>query len=297
MKPAILVAGSHEFHQNVNRRLSDTTLNTTHIERPPQHTFEEVERPIDHANVIFIHSEPHLLPVAQFALRKAKHVVLFGAEKCEFHELETLLELAIESKSYLVNGDSLLFNPVIFPMIKSFESTEMTTLVSNRFRKYISRRQIFSCIEFLLYSNKSPLKNIFAKGVRLNGKRLNVLHARLEFENEVIAVLELSNTKENPKLQIESAGNGNWMDLDLLTFNGHYYHYADEEQAEVKPPKQIFPQDRSSLSHLIQFVELELEHLINPHRQFENSLQTAKAIQTIEEQLRRGLPNFTHFEK
>jgi len=294
MNPAILIAGSNEFKKNVDRRL-DASTDFKHIGFSGKEPLALMEAPIDEANVIFLHSEPHLLPLAQFALRKAKHVVLFGAESCSLLDLEVLLDLAIESKSFLVNGDSFLFNPVVYPLIKSFDQTEITTLNSNRFRKYISRRQIFSCLEFLLYTNQSPLKNIFSKAVRLNEQRINVLHTRLEFENEALAVLEITNTKAEPKLSIETAGKGNWMDLDLLTFNGQYYQYNDEENAEVKPPKQIVPHGRNSLNHVMNFVNHELHSLVNPHKQFENTIQTARAIQTIEEQLRRGLPNFTNF--
>lgn len=296
MKPAILIAGSNEFKQNVDRRL-DASTKFKHIGFSKQEPIEGMETPIEEANVLFLHSEPHFLPIAQYALKKAKHVVLFGAEQCSIEDLQQLLSLAIESKSFLVNGDSFLFNPVIYPLINSFDQTEITKLVSNRFRKYISRRQIFSCLEFLLYTNQSPLKNIFSKAVRLNGERINVLHTRLEFENEALAVLEITNNKTEPKLIIETAGKENWMALDLLTFNGQYYHYNDEEHAEVKPPKQIVPHGRNSLNHVMTFVDHELHSLINPHKQFENAIQTSRAVQTIEEQLRRGLPNFTHFGK
>ena len=68
-----------------------------------------------------------------------------------------------------------------------------------------------------------------------------------------------------------------------------------KQEAEVKPPKQIVPHGRNSLNHVMHFVDQELHSLVNPHKQFENTIQTARAIQTIEEQLRRGLPNFTHF--
>ena len=160
MKPAILIAGSNEFKKNVDRRL-DASTNSMHIAFSKQEQIAQMEAPINDANVIFLHSEPHLLPLAQFALRKAKHVVLFGAEHCSLIDLEQLLALAIESKSFLVNGDSFLFNPVIYPQIKSFDFTEITSLTSNRFRKFISRRQIFSCLEFLLYTNQSPPKEYF----------------------------------------------------------------------------------------------------------------------------------------
>ena len=299
MKEKIFVAGHEGFNKEVMNRFSRSSyefiaqnLNTQ--KKQTTSDLQELSKPITRAAVVFISSEPNLFPVAEMALKNAKHVVLFGVQKCSHRQLEQLLKLALESKSMLVNGDSLLFNPIIFPHRHQFLSTEMTTLHSNRFGRYISRRSIFNCVELLLHSNPSPVRTTSAKVVSLHDQ-MNLLHTRIEFENGGLCVLEMTNCKPQTTLTVETSGTGTWLSLDLLSFNGKKHRF--NRSAELKSPEHIYAKERNSMMNLMDFVHNELPLQINPHQQFHNSIHTSEVILKMEEQLRREVPKFVHFNE
>lgn len=297
MNETILVAGNNVFNENVLQRFSKSKLQfeTRDFEEEDQlnHLSQFVD-PLRNASIVFISSEPYLFPVAEMALKNSKHVVLFGVQKCSHHQLQQLLELSIESKSMLVNGDSFFFNPLIFPRIHQLRQTEITTLSSNRFKNYISRRSIFNCLELLLFINDSAVKHVSVKAVKLNEKLMNVLHTRLEFENGNLGVLEMSNCKPGSQLQLESAGKGVWLSLDLLSYNGQKHIISQEEK--LTPPEQVYVKQRNSMTNLFEFMHKDLPIQVNPHHQFFNSIHTSEVILKMEEQLRRELPNFVRFK-
>ena len=297
MSESILVAGKPTFNEKVVQRFVNTNyaLTTQEIEQNPilPNLLEGFERPIQNADTVFINVEPNYLPVAELALKQGKHVILFGVQFCTKDQLISLLNLALESKSLLLNGDSLLFNPIIFEARHYFISTEITTLSSNRFSLPLSKRSIFNCIELLLFANPSPVKSVSAKVVRLKGKKINVLHTRLEFENGDLAVLEMTNIRPQTTLNIETAGKGTWLSLDLLSFNGRKHKI--DNTTKLLPPEQIYPKERNAMVNLLYFVENELPTKINPHYQFYNTIRTAEVILKMEEQLRREVPNFVRF--
>lgn len=298
MKEKILVAGKYDFNQRVVNKLSNHDFDLEMQEIPLQlrnyDFLQEFQKPLEDASVVFINSDKNLFPVAEMALKNAKHVVLFGVQKCNKNQLIQLLDLALESKSFIVNGDSFLFNPIIFPIREEFLSTEMTTLTSNRFSHPITYRSIFNCIELLLYTNKSTVKNVSTKVVRLYERNINLMHTRIEFENGNLAVLEMTNCKPNTILQLETAGKGCWFALDMLTCNGKK-HKIDHNHV-LTPPEQVYPLERNTMNNLMQFVKEELPLEVNPHHQFYNSVVTASVIIKIEEQLLREVPNFVHFK-
>lgn len=297
MREKILVAGKQGFNQRVVNKLSnqpfDFDTEQFSISTQDNDYFSAFQKPLEDASVVFIHSDNNVFPVAEMALKNTKHVVLFGLQRCKQHELLQLLELALESNSHIVNGDSFLFNPIIFPIRKEFENTEITTLFSNRFSQSITYRSIFNCLELLLYTNSSPVKNVSTKVVRLRGRKINVLHTRIEFENGNLAVLELTNCKPDTILRLETAGKGTWLNLDLLSFNGKKHNIDVDDK--LQSPEQVYPKQRNTMNNLLQFIKEELPFEVNPHHQFFNSVATASVISKIEDQLRREVPNFVHF--
>ena len=298
MKEKILVAGKPGFNERIENKLSNQEFDLEVQEIPQtnqnENQFTQFKKPLETASVVFIHSDQNLFPVAEMALKNSKHVVLFGVQRCSENQLIQLLDLALESNSHIVNGDSFLFNPIIYPLREEFSSTEITTLTSNRFTHPITYRSIFNSIELLLYTNESPVKKVSTKAVRLRDKRINLLHTRIEFENGNLAVLELANCKPVTKLQLETAGKGTWFSLDMLTFNGK--KHSIDHQDNLTPPEQVYPRERNTMKNLIQFVKDELPLQVNPHHQFFNSVATAAVISKIEDQLRREVPNFVHFK-
>jgi|GEM_PF-3924063 len=303
-KDIVLITGNKDFSTSIQGKLSgreDVMILPTGIdldtERRLNGEIDQLRDKVQDATIIFSSAEPFLMPVLEMSLRQAKNVVVFGVHKHKTMELECLLDLSLESGSHILNGDALFYNPVVYSNLQYFQSGKIVKLSSNRFNQFLSRRSIFSCIELLLWKIKSPVKKIDAKAVQLNLQRLNLIHVRIEFENDVIAILEMSNTKVNSALEVESVGSEAWLSLDLLTLNGTIHKLSDDTGGEVKiQTEKIYPSHRYPINNLLTYINQELLFETNPQAQFENAILTSRVLSKVEDQLSRSFPHFTSFD-
>ncbi|MBX2845696.1 MAG: hypothetical protein KTR13_05715 [Saprospiraceae bacterium] len=256
-----------------------------------------LQQPIQQANTVFCSAQPFQLPLVEMALKNSKNVLLFETYLLDKEVLHQLLELALEARCYLVNGDALFFNPVVFPYIYYFQHAKFTKLKSNRSNQPITRRSLFYCLEMLLWKMKSPVKNIHAKGVRLGTKYLNMIHARIEFENDTVAQLEVSNIKEDNRLTVEAISDEAWLQLDLLSKTGSVQRLeSDEELIRNIQPQHIIPIHTHPANNLFDYINNDLSKEVHKHAQFENTIEAAKILTQIEEQLKRSYSDFSYFQ-
>jgi len=299
----VLVMGGQQFTNTLVNKVSHRTdvqflSNTVDLDTPRVLNGElaALKQPMEKASVVFCSCESFQLPAVEMALRSSKNVVLFGAHHLGEIELQNLLELALEAKSLLINGDVLFFNPVIYPNIGYFENAQFTKLKSNRFNQQLTRRSLFYCVEMLLWKMRSPVKSVSSKGVRLGGKYMNMIHARIEFENDSVALLEIGNIEKESILAVETVGNDAWLSLDLLTLNGTVHRLeAEEDDIRKVHPEKIYPAHRKPMNNLFLYIKEGLPNVGNQHAQFENSIQSARILGQIEDQLKRGFSEFTYF--
>jgi len=303
-KEHILITGNRRFTDTMTTRLAnrtDVAVIPTELDldtpRKLNGEIEQLTGKMQDSSIIFSASDTFLMPVLEKSIRQSKNVVIFGCHQHSTMELECLLDLSLEAGSQLLNGDALFFNPVVFSNIKYFEKAQISKLVSNRFNKFLSKRSIFSCVELLLWKIKHPVKKIDAKAVQLNPERLNLIHVRIEFENDTIAIIEMSNTKTNSMLEVESISTEAWLTLDLLTLNGTIHQLDQKPEGDLKiQSEKIYPSHRNPINNLLTYINEEIVFETNPHAQFENSIRASRVVGQIEEQLSRSMAGFNSFE-
>ncbi len=248
------------------------------------------------SKAIFLDSTPTWFPIAEIAVKQSQNLVLSGLHQCTSEQLYHLLQLAIESKSMLINADALMFNPVIYPNLEKIAQAEILTFTANKINAEIGYIDLLRYVEFLTFVNPSPLKNCFTKGVCLNGKELNIIHIRFEFENGSIALLEITNNKRPAIAHCEAIGNHNWLSLDLLTLNGEISYYKGQSK-EFVDKEQIYPRERNAIYFVVDYFTDQTNNTSYSYNQFHNIIKAQDALADIEQQLQRSLPNFVRFQK
>lgn len=283
MKKQIFVIGNASFQTWIKQKASNQILDFSIASR-----FEELANTGESA-LYFCSVKNVALEHIKAKLKQGNDIILFDVHDLSIVEMSTLLELAIESNSLLVNGDSLLFNPVLYEIRDQLKDSEISTISSNQTR-FMTRKSIFNCLELVVKMNDTSVKTVRSKAVRLDDQFINFIHIRVEFENGNLGVLEMSNCKPIRKLQLESVGKVNFFHADLLTFNGHQHRYGD-----FAKEKHMYAKQRNSVSILLDYIENQMPKVVNPNYQFFHTIKTNELICTIEEQLRRELPNFSAF--
>lgn len=284
MNNEILLIGSKDFTQRHAKQLSAFSIQEYCVEtdNPTPPDFRELRK------TILLEMNTQTARITEDVIRHGRETAIFGLHKCNLEALQWLQNLSVESNSKLVNGQSLLFNPIIYQSKKDLTNCQLTKL-EQKTRTTISSLSIFNCIEFLIRLAKSPVLKTTVKAIRFQDE-INILFATLYFENGQMSYIEMNNCLEVTELKLQTANNHSCIVFDLLSMNGL------KKETSIEPTTEnYYTKHRDALPNVVQYLQADLEQEIHKQLQFEYTIQAKEVILKIEQQLRRELPNFTHF--
>lgn len=284
MNKELLLIGTKRFAESKKQQLS-----SFHVQ---EHCVES-DLPIapnvqDLQKTILLELTPQTARITEDVIRHGKETAIFGLHKCNLDALQWLQNLSVESNSKLVNGQSLLFNPIIYQSKNDLVDCQLTKL-EQKTRSTISSLSVFNCIEFLIRLAKSPVLKTTVKAIRFQDE-IGVLFATLYFENGQMSYIEMNNCSEVTELNLQTANNNSFLVFDLLSMNG-----SKKENIEEKSTSNYYTIHRDALPNVVQYLKYDLEQEIHKQLQFEYTIQAKEVILAMEQQLRRELPNFTYF--
>lgn len=284
MNNEILLIGSKDFTQSHKKQLSAFSVEEYQVETdyPPSPDFRELQK------TILLEINTQTARITEDIIRHSKETAIFGLHKCNLEALQWLQNLSVESNCKLVNGQSLLFNPILYQSKKDLTNCHLTKL-EQKSRKTISSLSIFNSIELLIRLAKSPVLKTTVKAIRFQDE-INILFATLYFENGQMSYIEINNCLEVTELKLQTAGEHSYIVFDLLSMNG-----IKNEMNKNLVPQNYYTKHRDALPNVIQYLQTDLDKEVHKQLQFEYTIQAKEVILTIEQQLRRELPNFAHF--
>ncbi len=296
MTRRLLLLGDRSFEEQLSAQLKELNTKVNSLAVTEDTTLLETHLP--HTDVVFIKASDRAQPAIEACIKAAKNIVLFEIARLTSSQLNDLLNLALESKSCIVNGDALLFNPVVYHNIKQIAKPNLIHLKRNDFNSLIKKQNIFACVELALWKARNQVKNLKTKGVQLHNKSFNIINLRIDFENDSAATVEIRNTQNEPELKVEAVNGTNILFADLLKQQAHFEAFAPKGGKEefYKAEGKIQTERSDKFTNLFNYIDDGINSEKNEHAHFQNAIEAVELIGQMEEQLNRSFAEFSYFE-
>jgi len=224
-------------------------------------TFNSLEELIEKSDIVDIAGRhiPHFNLASQ-ALRRSRHVFIDRPLMGSLMEMQKLTKLAFEADVKVQIGHAERYNPA-FTLVRDYidqpgyiEARRSMPLDANHQDIDVVMDMMIHDIDIILSLVDSGIKRIKARGHSLDGQKLSMVHAHIEFDNGCIANLNSSKMAggEEALLQIYQAERSFVLDLKHGRVEQILYNTTNgrEERNVLRVDKNAFDPLRSGLESL-----------------------------------------------
>lgn len=184
-------------------------------------SYDELLDAIDCIDIITPVSQHYNL--SALALRKSKHIFIEKPITKTVDEAKSLLSLSREASVKVQVGSIKRFNPAFLASISLFnrpmmlESRHLIQYNSISSEKFSVMDLILNDIDVVLSIAKSGVRKISATGISIFGEKLDIINARIEFDNGFVATLIAGRTAQENKNKVHIYQKDSCINVNFLS--------------------------------------------------------------------------------
>lgn len=161
--------------------------------------------------------------LSALALRKSKHIFIEKPLTKTVDEAKSLLSLSREASVKVQVGSTKRFNPAFIATLplcsrpKLIESRHLIQYSSKSNASFSVMDLLLNDIDIVLCVAKSGVKKIVATGVSVFGEKLDIVNARIEFDNGCVATLTAGRTVQENSNKVHLFQKGSCLNVNFLS--------------------------------------------------------------------------------
>ena len=192
--------------------------------------------------------------IAKQALNMGCHVFIEKPITTNIQDANDLINRAAQKNLLIQVGHIERFNPALTEFTKKNTFHKPQFIETHRLAPFNIRGTdtdvildlMIHDIDLILYLANSTIKNVTASGVSVLSNSLDLVNARISFNNGCVANLTASRISEQPLRKLRVFEKNKYLSFDLQ--NNTYSEYLVINNLKIKKPKNIiFEQDQKSV--------------------------------------------------
>lgn len=180
----------------------------------------------------------HHYEVASDCLQAGVHALVEKPVTETVEEAETLIDLARRGNLVLQVGHLERFNPVLLALRQYVRTPQR--IETQRFSAYQKRGTevdvvldlMIHDIDIVLSLASSPVRSIQSSGTAVATRDIDIAHARIEFDDGLVAELAASRVSQDPTRSMKVFQGNEYLELDYMNHELHRGSFADGKPHE-----------------------------------------------------------------